>query len=164
MSGATTRGSRFGPSPSRRSVSLVAAAVLAGACVAAGDPSPPPDPRPDIRAAGDDFIGLAKNPDSAVTYFAHDALLVSAGGSAVRGREALLGQLRMGAESGDWRSTVERDSIFVSGALALERGRYRIELLEDERPPLTFTGHYLIHWENQQGRWVMGTYMGTADP
>jgi hypothetical protein len=36
--------------------------------------------------------------------------------------------------------------------------------MEDGRPSLTFTGHYVIHWENQDGRWVMGTYMGAADP
>lgn len=143
---------------------LALAAALGIACGPAVTPASTPDPRADIRAAGDAFIGLTQDPDSAISYFADDALLIGAGGARVRGREALLRHLRAGAESGDWRSSVDRDSIFVSDPLAVERGRYRIELWEDARPSLSFTGHYVIHWERRQGRWVMGTYIGAADP
>ena len=126
-----------------------------------------PNPRPQILAAGDEFIALYTDPDSAVSYFTPDGVLIPPTGSPVVGREALLAHLRAGNTGGDWDQSAERDTIFVSGDLAVERGRYRVALLGDDpdgEPVFVGTGPYVIHWAREEGRWRIATYIGAADP
>ncbi|NNF28457.1 MAG: nuclear transport factor 2 family protein [Gemmatimonadetes bacterium] len=158
--------------PARR---VLVPAVLVAVCSSCGsadqDPTElnaaAPDPRPDIVAAGDEFIALYTDPDSAVSYFTPDGVLIPPSGAAVVGREALLAHLRAGNTGGTWDQSAERDTIFVSGSLAVERGRYRVALLSEDRsedPLFVGTGPYVIHWALQGGRWRIATYIGAADP
>ena len=144
-----------------------AGTLLLAACGSSDTPPIEPDPRPDILAAGNAFIELYTNPDSAIQYFTDDGVLIPPTGARIEGRAALLAHLRAGNTGGDWDQSAVRDTIFVSGDLAVERGRYRVALLADDPsadPVFVGTGPYVIHWARQDGQWKMATYIGAADP
>ena len=119
-----------------------------------------------IVRAGDEFIQMYSNPDTAISYFTPDAVLVPPTGSPVVGHDALLAHLRAGNDGATWDQSATRDTIFVSGNMAVERGRYRVALLggTSTDPVFVATGPYLIHWAMHEGRWRIATYMGAADP
>lgn len=97
--------------------------------------------------------------DAVVAAFTEDCWQMPPHAEPLVGRAALRGFWEQAFQWGTWRFTLETQDIVVSGAVAVERGKYRLNFTAGPAaPPLlpSFddTGNYVVMWRRDpDGPW-----------
>jgi len=152
----------------RGTLTLAIVTALAGC-------APPPPPPPDLAAAeaevraasqGVAAAEAAKDAETALTYWASDAILHLAGSPMVEGTEGLragYGQM-FSEEAGlaEFESTTTAVHVAPSGDVAWEHGVNRMVYSTPEGSMLDM-GKYLAVWEKQAGAWKIVALAATSD-
>jgi len=97
--------------------------------------------------------------DSLVDVFAEDCWQMPPHAEPLVGRDAVRGFWSQAVTWGTWRFTLEVQDVVVSGAVAVERGRYVVDFEAGAAAPpgmgsTTDRGNYLVMWRrDDDGRW-----------
>jgi ketosteroid isomerase-like protein len=107
--------------------------------------------------------------DSIAEYYQQNAVMLPPNMPAVRGRDAIrsfFGVLNT-MSSPSPVLTLRTDSVWASGAMAVEQGRWHFEWPAGaKRPPgapAADSGKYLVRWVNENGRWLMAQDIWNSD-
>lgn len=97
--------------------------------------------------------------DSVVSVFAEDAWQMPPNSPPLIGREAIREYWRQVVQWGQWTFELEAQDVQVSGAMAVERGKYVLEFTAGPKAPPGMAsfedrGNYLVHWRQESdGEW-----------
>lgn len=112
-----------------------------------------------IDAANANWARLtaAGNADSIAEFYHQNGVIMPPNMASVQGREGIRAFF---AEMNPVKPTLSlrADSVWASGNLAVERGRWRFTWAAGTAPPgapAVDSGKYLAHWVNDGGRWQM---------
>ncbi len=153
-----------------RPISYVPA--LVAAVLACSQPDPP-----DTSAAAKQAIDAANatwprltstgHADSLADLYTANAVVLPPNMSPMRGREAIRQFFAVMNTTPAATLTLRADSVWSSGAMAVEQGRWRYEWpAATKRPPgvpPVDSGKYLVRWVNENGRWLMAQDIWNSD-
>ena len=97
--------------------------------------------------------------DSLVSIFAEDAWQMPPNNPALVGRDAIRGFWQQALRWGTWDFTLQTQDVQVSGAIAVERGKYILKFAAGPNAPSGMAsfedrGNYLCHWRREaDNRW-----------
>lgn len=97
--------------------------------------------------------------DSVASIFASDAWQMPPNNRPLVGREAIRAFWRQAVQWGKWEFTLETQRVDVSGAMAVERGKYGLKFTAGPGAPpgmgsVEDRGTYLVHWRHEaDGQW-----------
>ncbi len=97
--------------------------------------------------------------DSLVSIFAEDAWQMPPNNPPLVGREAIRSYWQRAVRWGAWHFTLETQEVHVSGAIAVERGKYLLTFAAGpDAPPgmasFEDRGNYLAYWRREaDGQW-----------
>jgi ketosteroid isomerase-like protein len=142
--------------------------VLLAAAVACQPPDTSAAAKQAIDAANANWPRLtaAGHADSIAEYFTRDAVILPPNMAPTRGKEAIRAFF---AEMNALKPTLtlHADSVWGSGAAAVEQGRWRFDWPAGAtRPPgvtAVDSGKYLVRWVNENGRWLMAQDIWNSD-
>ena len=154
--------------PVSRVIPLLAALL---ACRSAAPAAPP-----DTSAAAKQAIDAANatwprltstgHADSIADFYTQNAIVLPPNMAPMRGRDAIrqfFGTLNTVSPA----LTLHADSVWGSGSMAVEQGRWRFEWpAAAKRPPgapAVDSGKYLVRWVNENGRWLMAQDIWNSD-
>ena len=91
--------------------------------------------------------------DSVAAFYTEDGRVMAPNMAVASGRQAIAGSMGMMAGA---TLVLTTESVDANGALAVERGTYKITLTPPGAPgPITDTGKYLVHWRKVGDNWMM---------
>ncbi len=95
-----------------------------------------------------------RNIDAVAAVFAADAWQMPPNALPLVGREAIRGFWSEAVRWGNWQFTLNAQSVEVSGSLAIERGKYRLQFAAGSAAPPGMNsfedwGNYLVHWRRE---------------
>jgi len=151
--------------------SMVTLAVAAALASCAPPPPPPPDlaaAEAEVRAAsqGVSAAEAAKDTETALTFWASDAVLHLAGSPMVQGTESIrAGYTQIFSEEAglaEFESTTTAIRVAPSGDVAWEHGVNRM-VFNSPEGPMTDIGKYLGVWEKRAGVWKIVALAASSD-
>lgn len=106
----------------------------------------------------------ANAPDSLASLYTEDATVMAPNMATVTGRanirEAFAGMLAAGVP----QFHLTTQTVSANGPLAVERGRYHLELAAAAgRPAIADSGKYLVEWRLVDGRWLLHNDIWNSD-
>jgi len=141
----------------------------------AGCAPPPPPPPPDLAAAeaevraasqGVSAAEAAKDTETALTFWAGDAIYQPANGPMVQGTEALraayTGFFSEEVGLAEFEGTTTAVHVAPSGDVAWEHGVNRM-VFNSPEGPMTDLGKYLGVWEKRAGAWKIVALATSSD-
>jgi len=146
---------------SLRMVALAALAACGGATVDVTAEQAAVEARSKAIAAAE----AAQNTDSALVYWADDAIVQPAGAPQVQGKDAIRALYGEFFDSGQMKSfegTTSRIVVAASGDLAYEYGVNR-RVFTGPQGDVLDVGKYLAVWTKQNGDWFIAALSFTSD-
>ena len=152
-----------------QALSILLAATFA--CQAA----PPPDTTADAKLAIDAAnatwarLTAAGHADSLVQYYQANAVLLPPNMPAVHGRDSIRAFFAVlnTMSSPPPVLTLRADSVWASGSMAVELGRWHFAwgagAKQPPGMPAADSGKYIVRWVNDNGHWVMAQDIWNSD-
>lgn len=109
----------------------------------------------------------AKDPESFVSVYAPDAVLMLEGAPDPTGREAILATISGMMQDPNFSLSFETKDVVVAGSgdLAYETGIYSLSLSDPAGNPVSQAGHYVVVWRMQSdGQWKVVLDSPVSDP
>src|SRR5882757_3501908 len=140
-------------------------------CQAAPPPDTTAEAKQAIDAANATWAGLtaAGHADSLAQYYHPNAVILPPNMPAVHGRESIRAFFAVlnTTSSPPPVLTVRTDSVWASGAMAVDLGRWHFAWpAAAKRPPgmpAADSGKYIVRWVNESGRWLMAQDIWNSD-
>ncbi len=150
---------------------LTITVVLAG-CTQAPAPTPPDTRAADeatIRAAITDWDAAARGKDAEkfVSVYAPNAAVMLANAPDLHGSDAIRDGISGMMQDPNFALTFSPDNVVASrsGDLAYETGVYSLTMSDEEKNPVTESGHYVVVWQKQpDGLWKVVIDAPVSDP
>jgi ketosteroid isomerase-like protein len=111
-------------------------------------------------------LTAAGHADSIAEYYTQNAVIMPPNMAPTRGKEAIRAWF---AELNAVKPTLtlQADSVWGSGAAAVEQGRWRFEwpagVTRPPGAPAVDSGKYVVRWVNENGRWLMAQDIWNSD-
>ena len=138
--------------------------------VAAGCVPPPPGSAADAKKAIDAAnanwprLTAAGHADSLAEFYSQNAVIMPPNMKATRGKEAIRAFFAT-LNAVKPVLTLRADSVWASGASAVEQGRWRFAWPAAPPPgmPGADSGKYIVRWVNEGGKWLLAQDIWNSD-
>ena len=106
--------------------------------------------------------------DSLASILAEDVKILPPNQPAIIGRANWIAWVRPSFAQGDWTEDIIMESLVANGPMAVERGRYLLNLTPGPNAPrgtaaISDTGKYLWHWRRVDDRWRLAQAIWNSD-
>jgi len=154
-------------------LAICGAAVVAlsmAACYTAPPPAPPDTHDADVKAISDietkaNADWASKNADALVAFYADDAVLMTPGGPAAKGKDAISAGLKQMLADPALSLKFKADKVDVSGSLGYTQGTYTMTMTNPAtKKPMDDHGSYVTTYRKQaDGSWKAVADIATSE-